>query len=86
MARKYPLREITLAYWEVASSYRIPTAPALTVKQALDKINSRQLLRPEDWRLHQLMHTIQYDIIEGDSTWREEKQMAGSISILPIRN
>jgi len=89
MERKHghKLEDITQAYWRVASSYRIPTAPAQTVRQALETIHAADFLRPTDWRLAELMHTIKYDIIQGDNSWRsEEKRMVGSISILHTKN
>ncbi len=78
MARN--LRQITEDYWGVSQALRSPDAPPMTTECALKTLNSSDTLRPEDWRLKDLMHVIRYDIIEGDTKWREDQQAVDSPS------
>ncbi len=84
MARN--LEHITQDYWRVSHGLKSPNAPVLTVEKALGALNSSDMLRPTDWRLNELMHTIRFDIIEGNSEWREEQRVAGSLLTLPTRD
>lgn len=69
MARN--LRAITLAYWRVGRVLRSPNAEeSFTNQEAFKLLNQQDYLRPTDWRLTGLMHTIKYDIIEGNTKWR----------------
>jgi len=80
------LEAITQDYWAVSSAVKHPAAPVMTTSDALRKLNSSDRLRPTDWRLSALMHTIKFDIIEGHSEWRERRQVAGSVSTLPTKD
>jgi hypothetical protein len=85
MARRR-LEEITEAYWAVGTALRHPDAPGLSCEHALALLNKGDKLRPEEWRLRELMHTARFDIIEGNTEWREKQQAIGSISTLPTRD
>ncbi len=76
---------ITMDYWRVSRAVRDPKAPALECGDALNMLNSSDRLRPEEWRLMDLMHVIRYDIIEGNTKWREQLRVVNSVSILPTR-
>lgn len=80
MARN--LEGITLAFWEVRSAVHHPAAPVMSTEKALNKLCLSDRLRPTDWRLSELMHEVRYDIIEGNSEWRERRRVAGSVSTL----
>ncbi len=80
------LEQITADYWNVSITLRHPDAPgALTTADALGALNSSDRLRPEEWRLQDLMHVIRYDIIEGNTKWREQLRVVNSVSTLPTR-
>lgn len=79
------LEGITLAYWEVRSAVYHPEAPPISAEQALKKLGQADFLRPTDWKLDALMHEVRFDIIEGNSEWREQRRVAGSVSILPTK-
>ncbi len=79
------LIRITKDYWAVSHALKAPDGGALTTGDALKLLNSSDKLRPTDWRLRDLMHTIRYDIIEGHSEWREKRRVVGSVSILPTK-
>ena len=79
------LEQTTMDYWMVSSAVRAPDAPGLSCTDALSMLNSSDRLRPEEWRLTELMHVIRYDIIEGNTKWREQLRVANSVSILPTR-
>lgn len=83
---KRRLEEITEAYWNVSSALNAPNAPALACGEALKQLSERDRLRPEEWRLSELMHTACFDIIEGNTEWREKQRATGSASILPMRD
>lgn len=83
---KRRLELITENYWLVSQSLRDPDSAALTCEKALHTINSSDRLRPEDWRLNELMHTLRFDIIEGNTEWRGNQRVVGSASILPMRD
>lgn len=78
--------QIASDYWATSYSLREPNSPAITCKDALWIIGSSDRLRPEEHRLRELMHVIRYDIIEGNTEWREKRQVVGSVSILPTRD
>ena len=80
------LEEITRAYWEVRSAVHHPAAPAMPAGDALKAINKMDFLRPTDWKLSALMHETKYDIIEGNSEWRERRQVAGSVLTLRTKD
>lgn len=80
------LRKITAAYWRVRSAVHHPDAPSLTTGEALQLLSSSDMLRPTDWRLTHLMHEVRYDIVEGNTRWRERRQVAGSISTLRMKD
>jgi len=80
------LEGITLAYWEVRTAVHLPEAPAMTTEKALKKLLLSDKLRPEDWRLSALMHNVRYDIIEGNTEWRDKQLATGSISTLPTKD
>ncbi len=80
------LESITEDYWRVSQSLRDPDSPALTCEKALHIINSSDRLRPDEWGLRELMHTLRFDIIEGNTEWRGSQRVVGSASIMPMRD
>ena len=80
------LDTITLNYWEVSTAVKHPDAPSMSTEKALKKLQVADRLRPSDWRLAALFHDIRYDIIEANTTWREKRQVAGSVSILRTKD
>lgn len=78
-----PLEEITQAYWRVRMAVHHPDYPDMTTEEAFALLRTSDLLRPTDWRLSAAMHEISFDIVEGNTEWREQRKAAGSISILP---
>lgn len=79
------LEKITVDYWGVSYALRHPDAPDITVGDALTQINSSDRLRPEEWRLADLIHVLRFDLIEGNTKWREQPQVANSTSTLPTK-
>ncbi len=79
------LERITSDYWEVGVALNHPDSDPLSAESALKTLNSSDTLRPTDWRLSELMHTLRYDIIEGNTGWREKQRAIGSASILPMK-
>ena len=79
------LEQITTDYWNVSYALRHPDAPPLAVGDALTTLNSSDRLRPEEWRLTDLMHVIRFDLIEGNTKWREQRQEVNSPSIPPTK-
>ena len=83
------LESIALAYWEVGTALRHPDAPACTTSHALRTLNESDRLRPTESRLSEEMHTLRYDIIEGNQEWRtpdgNKQKVQGSALILPMR-
>ncbi len=82
---KRSLEEITVAYWAVGTALRHPDAPGLSCERAFELLGKGDRLRPTDWRLTELIHVVRFDIIEGNTEWREKILTAGSASILPIK-
>ncbi len=80
------LEQITSDYWEVSTALNTPGSDPLSAESALKALNSSDTLRPTDWRLAELMHTLRYDIIEGNTGWRERRQAVGSVSTLHTRD
>ena len=80
--------QIAADYWDASYSLRDPESEAITCQEAFDLISSADRLRPEEHRLRDLMHVIRYDIIEGNTKWRdnEKQRVVGSVSILPTRD
>lgn len=72
------LEEIAAAYWQVGTALRHPAAPAITVEEALTALRIRDKCRPEEWRLAANMHEITFDIIEGNTKWREKRKVQDS--------
>jgi hypothetical protein len=68
------LEHIISAYWEVGTALRHPDAPALTTEQAFKRLGKARRLRPEEWKLAEQMHTLKFDIIEGNTQWRHGEQ------------
>ena len=83
---KRRLELITENYWMVSHSLNHPSSDALSCEKALHTINSSDRLRPDEWRLNELMHTLRYDIIEGNTEWRGNQRVVGSALILPMRD
>ena len=79
------LEEIAAAYWRVGTAVRHPKGADMTAGDALHTLNASDRLRPEEWRLAENMHTLRFDLIEGNDKWREKQEARGSASILPIR-
>ncbi len=80
------LEAITLNYWKVSSAVNHPTAPSMSCEKAFKLLALSDKLRPTDWRLSKLMHDIRFDIVEGNSEWREKQRATGSVSILPMKD
>ena len=81
------LERITSDFWEVSVALNHPDSAALTAESALKALNSSDTLRPTDWRLAASMHDLRYDIIEGNTGWRETRRNGtSSISTLPMRD
>ena len=78
--------QIATDYWAVSNSLRDPDSPAITCQDALGLIGSSDRLRPDEHRLRELMHVIRYDIIEGNTEWREKQQAVGSLLTLPTKD
>lgn len=83
---KRRLEQITEDYWAVSHSLRDPHSHALTYEEALGRIGSSDLLRPDEWRLRELTHTLRYDLIEGSTKWRDNQRVRASASILRMRD
>ncbi len=79
------LEHITIDYWDVSYALRHPDAGDMKVGDALTQINSSDRLRPEEWRLIDLMHVLRFDLIEGNTKWREQPQEANSRSTPPTK-
>ena len=81
------MEEIAEAYWAVGTALRHPKAKALSVEIALKLLNQGDRLLPtgEEQKLSSEMHTLKYDIIEGNTKWREKHAVRGSALILPMR-
>jgi len=80
------LRSITRDYWDVSHILRCPHSTCtVTTEQAFRRLSSADRLRPGDWRLSELMHTIRFDIIEGHTEWREKQQEPGLVLTLPTK-
>ncbi len=80
------LEGITKAFWEVRLAVYHPEASKMSTEQALKRLGLSDKLRPEDWRLSALMHEVRFDIIEGNSGWREQQQEVGSVSTLRTKD
>jgi len=76
------VERITRAYWDVSHARNHPDGKGLTVQDALGQLNASDRLRPEEWRLKELTHTLRFDIIEGNDKWREKQQGTGSVLTL----
>jgi len=81
------LEEIVTAYWAVGTALRHPDAKEMSTSQAIKLLNQgdRLNLVAEEAVLSGMMHTMKYDIIEGNTEWREKVEARGSALILPIR-
>lgn len=86
MAREPNLERVTKDYWEVSHALNHPNGASMGCGDALRQLRSAETLRPEEWRLRELTHTIRYDIIEGNRKWREEQRVVGSASILRMKH
>jgi hypothetical protein len=85
--RKYSLRSITQAYWEVSYALEHPDAPPMTTQDAFKKLQIRDRLRPDsDWRLIELMHILTHDLIEGNQEWREKQPEQNTALILHMKD
>ena len=83
---KRRFEQIASDYWAVSHSLNDPLSPAITCQEALRFVSSSDRLRPEEHLLRELMHVIRYDIIEGNTEWREKRLVVGSVLTLPIRD
>ncbi len=79
------LELITENYWLVSQALRDPSSAALSCEKALHAINSSDRLRPDEWRLRELVHTLRFDIIEGNTEWRANQRVRSSAPILPMK-
>lgn len=79
------LEAVTKAYWLASYGLRHPDAPPIATGTALKALCSSDRLRPEEWKLAELMHVVRYDIIEGNTQWRGNQKVRGLASILPMR-
>ncbi len=80
------LEAITLNYWKVGNAVRHPDAPSMSCEKAFKLLRASDKLRPTDWRLSDLMHVIQFDIVEGNDEWRDKRRVAGSVSTLRTKD
>ena len=74
------LEEIIRCYWEVGTALRHPDAPPVSTEKALKVLNQMDRLRPyaSEQRLGERMHTLKYDIIEGNTQWRASHKVQNS--------
>lgn len=80
------LEKITTDYWDVSNALRHPEpAIDMAVGDALRQIISSDRLRPDEWRLTDLVHVLRFDLIEGNTKWREQPQVANSTSTPPTK-
>ncbi len=81
------LEEVITAYWVVGTALRHPDAEPLSTSGAIKLLNQGDRLRLDgsEAKLSEEMHTLKYDIIEGNTEWREKRVVHGSASILPMR-
>jgi hypothetical protein len=80
------LESIALAYWEVGTALRHPKPTTrMSTEEAFEKLRTKDLVRPTEWRLAENIHVLTFDIIEGHTGWREKREAHGSISTLPTR-
>ena len=85
------LERIAKCYWAVGTALRHPDAPAVSTEKALKALNTSDQLRPQDakeMRLSAEMHTLRYDIIEGNTEWRsnESRKVINSTLIQFTKN
>ena len=88
------LEGIAQHYWKVSYELRRPRGSeshgVITTEQALHSLNEMDRLRPENWRLREHMHVLKFDLIEGNSSWRdngkESKPKHASITKLDVGN
>lgn len=66
------LEKIISAYWEVGTALRHPDAPSLSTERAFQLLRESDFLRPTEWKLSANMHIIRFDIIEGNTEWRQK--------------
>lgn len=80
------LEEVISAYWEVGTALRHPEAPPLSASDALDLLRERDRLVPvaEEARLLENMHTLTFDIIEGNTEWRSHETQAVNSQLIPF--
>lgn len=81
------LEEVTIGYWRVSHALRsgddLPKAK-VTTEAAIKTCKAAEGLPPESWRLKELMHVLKFDIIEGDTKWRQQGKN-GFALILPMK-
>ena len=84
------LEQIVNHYWRVSYELRSPRGAkcheVITTEDAISSVNEMDKLRPEDWRLREHMHVLMYDLIEGNSEWRDKRKETSSVSTLPMKN
>lgn len=78
------LKDITHHYWMVGRACRVPDAPSMSTEEALKRLQSGDFLRPESWRLKDLMHVLKFDIVEGNTKWREQNKRTESATIYQL--
>ena len=82
------IEEIVSAYWAVGTALRHPDAPGMSCGDALSLLNQADRIRPgaEEQKLSEDMHELTYDIIEGNTEWREKRRVQNSRLIQFTRN
>lgn len=83
------LGKMTLHYWEVSKSTRAPvkdTDIKMPYDLAFKKLFEAMNTRPEEWRLSDHVHVLRFDLVEGNTKWREREQGTSSIYTLPMKN
>ena len=83
---KRRFEQIASDYWAVSYALRDPLSPAISCQEALGLTRSADRLRPEEHQLRELMHIILYDIIEGNTGWREKRRVVGSVLTLHTKD
>ena len=71
------LEKVTQGYWNISLCLNAPTYMhpfTITTEQALKICNQADKLAITWWRLRALLHDLKYDIIEGDTSWRQDPQ------------
>lgn len=89
MSKQKRLEEVITAYWEIGTALRHPSAKAVSTERALKLLNQSDRLNAVagEHKLGANMHTLKYDIIEGNTEWRkhERQEVTRLASILHMK-